>query len=113
MRLWILLLASTLAPAQSPDAAYEPLNKAYEALRTRRYDDAIALHCAALAFSRTGSGYTVGHANEQSLPAQGGTGGQPIPSTDCADNSVVIGTNVNYGAWLDLMGFLCSPVPVP
>lgn len=39
----ILLVASALAPAQPPDPTYEPLNKAYEALRTRNYDDAIAL----------------------------------------------------------------------
>jgi Tfp pilus assembly protein PilF len=47
MRLWILLLACGLASAQAgaqpPDPAYEPLAKAYEALRTRNYDDAIAL----------------------------------------------------------------------
>jgi Tfp pilus assembly protein PilF len=48
MRLWILLLASALAPAQTPDPAYEPLNKAYEALRTRGYDDAIALFLKAI-----------------------------------------------------------------
>ena len=48
MRLWILLLASALAPAQTPDPAYEPLNKAYEALRTRSYDDAIALFLKAV-----------------------------------------------------------------
>ena len=52
MRLWILLLvsglASGLATAQTPDPAYEPLNKAYEALRTRSYDDAIALFLKAI-----------------------------------------------------------------
>jgi len=46
MRLWILLLASviapSLAPAQPPDPAYEPLSKAYEALRARDYDGAVA-----------------------------------------------------------------------
>src|ERR1700691_4812605 len=52
MRLWILLLASGLASglatAQPPDSAYEPLNKAYEALRARSYDDAIALFLKAI-----------------------------------------------------------------
>jgi Tfp pilus assembly protein PilF len=43
MRLWILLLGCTLAGAQAPDAAYEPLNKAYEAQRLRDYDNAIRL----------------------------------------------------------------------
>lgn len=42
MRLCILLLACGLAGAQTPDPAYAPLNKAYEALRSRNYDDAIA-----------------------------------------------------------------------
>src|ERR1035441_5171974 len=48
MRLWILLFASGLAAAQTPDPAYEPLNKAYEALRTRSYDDAIAFFLKAI-----------------------------------------------------------------
>jgi len=52
MRLWILLLASGLAcglaTAQTPDPAYEPLNKAYEALRTRNYDDTIAFFLKAI-----------------------------------------------------------------
>jgi Tfp pilus assembly protein PilF len=48
MRLWILLLAPALAPAQTQDPAYEPLNKAYEALRARGYDDAIALFVKAI-----------------------------------------------------------------
>jgi Tfp pilus assembly protein PilF len=43
MRLWILLVAGGLAAAQTPDPAYEPLNKAYEALRGRNYDDAVNL----------------------------------------------------------------------
>jgi len=51
-RLWILLLASGLASglaiAQPLDSAYEPLNKAYEALRARSYDDAIALFLKAI-----------------------------------------------------------------
>jgi Tfp pilus assembly protein PilF len=51
-RLWLLLLASTLASgaaaAQTADAAYEPLTRAYEALRTRGYDDAIALFLKAI-----------------------------------------------------------------
>ena len=42
MRLWILVLACSLAAAQTPDPAYEPLTKAYAALRARSYDDAIA-----------------------------------------------------------------------
>jgi Tfp pilus assembly protein PilF len=48
MRLWFLLLACGLAGAQTPDPAYEPLNKAYEALRGRRYDDAVALFLKAI-----------------------------------------------------------------
>jgi Tfp pilus assembly protein PilF len=56
MRLWILLFAATLASglasaqttAQPPDPAYEPLNKAYEALRVRNYDDAVALFLKAI-----------------------------------------------------------------
>jgi Tfp pilus assembly protein PilF len=52
MRLWILLLAPALASAQTtpqpPDPAYEPLSKAYEALRARSYDDAIALFLKAI-----------------------------------------------------------------
>ena len=48
MRLWILLLAACLAACQPPDPAYEPLNKAYEALRARNYDDAIALFLKAI-----------------------------------------------------------------
>src|ERR1039457_5535915 len=52
MRLCIPLLASVLASglaaAQTPDPAYEPLTKAYEALRTRSYDDAIALFLKAI-----------------------------------------------------------------
>ena len=49
MRLCILLLAGGLAAAQSPDPALEPLNKAYEALRGRHYDEAIALFLKAIA----------------------------------------------------------------
>ncbi|HLK46630.1 MAG TPA: tetratricopeptide repeat protein [Bryobacteraceae bacterium] len=37
----ILVFAAALAGAQPPDAAYEPLARAYEALRTRDYDTAI------------------------------------------------------------------------
>ncbi len=48
MRLWFLLLACGLAGAQTPDPAYEPLNKAYEALRGRRYDDAVVLFLKAI-----------------------------------------------------------------
>jgi hypothetical protein len=25
----------------------------------------------------------------------------------------VIGTNLNFGAWIDVVGFLCAPVSVP
>jgi Tfp pilus assembly protein PilF len=35
-------MASGLAAAQTPDPAYTPLNKAYESLHARNYDDAIA-----------------------------------------------------------------------
>jgi len=48
MRLWILLLACGLAGGQTPDPAYEALNKAYQALRGRNYDDAIALFLKAI-----------------------------------------------------------------
>jgi Tfp pilus assembly protein PilF len=55
MRLWPLLLAPALALAQPtsqpPDPAYEPLNQAYEAVRGRHYDDAIALFLKAIAAS--------------------------------------------------------------
>jgi len=53
MRPWILLVASALALAQSPDPASEPLNKAYEALRSRNYDDAITLFLKAIAAAPT------------------------------------------------------------
>lgn len=43
MRLWICLLACGMASAQGPDPAYDPLTKAYDALRSRDYDDAIVL----------------------------------------------------------------------
>ena len=56
MRLLILLLASTLATAQVPDLAYEPLNKAYTALRVRNYDEAIALFLRAIAAAPTRPG---------------------------------------------------------
>ncbi|HTQ56674.1 MAG TPA: tetratricopeptide repeat protein [Bryobacteraceae bacterium] len=49
MRLWILLLAGGLAAAQTPDPAYEPLNKAYEALRVRNYDEAVDFFLKAVA----------------------------------------------------------------
>jgi Tfp pilus assembly protein PilF len=42
MRLWILLLACGLAAAQTPDPAYTSLNQAYESLRARNYDAAVA-----------------------------------------------------------------------
>ena len=48
MRLWIVLLAGGLAAAQTPDPAYEPLNKAYEALRGRDYDEAVNLFLKAI-----------------------------------------------------------------
>ena len=48
MRLWIFLFAASLACAQTPDPAYEPLNKAYEALRARDYDKAVALFLKAI-----------------------------------------------------------------
>lgn len=38
----ILILLAALAAAQTPDPAYAPLEKAYEALRTKDYDRAIA-----------------------------------------------------------------------
>src|SRR5580658_7618820 len=41
-------LASIQASAQTPDPAYEPLNKAYETLRGRDYDGAIALFLKAI-----------------------------------------------------------------
>jgi tetratricopeptide (TPR) repeat protein len=42
MRLNLLLLACALAGAQPPDPAYDPLNRAYEALRNKNYAQAIA-----------------------------------------------------------------------
>ena len=48
MRLWIFLFAASVACAQTPDPAYEPLNKAYEALRARDYDKAVALFLKAI-----------------------------------------------------------------
>ena len=42
MRLAVLLAAGALAFAQSSDPTYEPLSRAYDALRTRDYDAAIA-----------------------------------------------------------------------
>src|ERR1700686_921621 len=42
MRLAVLLAACTLARAQTPDPAYEPLARAYEALRVHDYDLAIS-----------------------------------------------------------------------
>ncbi|MGA2591385.1 MAG: tetratricopeptide repeat protein [Bryobacteraceae bacterium] len=48
MRLWILLLVGCLGGAQTPDAAFAPLDKAYEALRSRNYDDAIGLFLKAI-----------------------------------------------------------------
>ena len=41
MRAVVLLVVSALARAQAPDPAYEPLARAYEALRARDYDAAI------------------------------------------------------------------------
>ena len=38
----VLLSTAFLVPAQSPDPAYESLARAYEALRTKAYDDAIS-----------------------------------------------------------------------
>jgi len=42
MRGVVLLVAGSLALAQGPDPAYEPLSRAYEALQARDYDTAIA-----------------------------------------------------------------------
>ena len=41
MRFAILVAACALAAAQTPDPAYEPLARAYDALRTRDYDAAV------------------------------------------------------------------------
>jgi Tfp pilus assembly protein PilF len=48
MRLWIFLLACGLAGAQVSDPAFDPLNRAYQALRNRNYDDATALFLKAI-----------------------------------------------------------------
>jgi Tfp pilus assembly protein PilF len=48
MRLWILLLACGWAGAQVTDPAYDPLNKAYESLRNRSYDDAVSFFLKAI-----------------------------------------------------------------
>jgi len=55
MRHWAIVLFCGLAAAQIPDPAYEPLGKAYEALKIRGYDDAIAFfqHAIAAAPGRT------------------------------------------------------------
>jgi Tfp pilus assembly protein PilF len=42
-------LAFAQTPAQPPDPAYEPLTKAYEAIRARNYDDGIARFLKAIA----------------------------------------------------------------
>lgn len=42
MRVAVLFLAAGLARGQTPDPAYEPLSHAYEALRARDYDAAVA-----------------------------------------------------------------------
>ena len=42
MRAVVLFLACRLALAQAPDSAYEPLARAYEALRVKDYDAAVA-----------------------------------------------------------------------
>src|SRR5712691_2295825 len=42
MRLGLFLLACSVAGAQNPDPAYDPLSKAYAALRNKLYDEAIA-----------------------------------------------------------------------
>ena len=41
MRLSLLLLVSTLAWAQPPDPAYQPLRRAYQYLQNKQYDEAI------------------------------------------------------------------------
>jgi len=48
MRVWILLAAGGLCAAQTPDTAFPALDKAYEALRSRSYDDAIAMFLKAM-----------------------------------------------------------------
>jgi len=42
MRVTVLFVVCRLALAQAPDPAYEPVPRAYEALRVRDYDTAIA-----------------------------------------------------------------------
>ena len=42
MRLGLLLLTSMLAYAQLPDPAYQPLSNAYQCLKDKQYDEAIA-----------------------------------------------------------------------
>ena len=52
MRLPLVLLAVlSAAVAQSPDPAYAPLTRAYDALRTRAYDPAVAAFLQAIAAS--------------------------------------------------------------
>src|SRR5687767_15154927 len=48
MRVVVLLAACVLLPAQAPDPAYEPLSRAFETLRARNYDAAIALFLQAI-----------------------------------------------------------------
>ena len=56
MRLRIFVLAAgyaaSLAGAQTADPSYEPLSKAYEALRARDYDEAIAFFLKAIEAAR-------------------------------------------------------------
>jgi Flp pilus assembly protein TadD len=51
MKPGVLCLLAAIALAQAPDPAYEPLAKAFDALRARDYDNAIALFQKAAALS--------------------------------------------------------------
>jgi Flp pilus assembly protein TadD len=51
MRVFAIFAALSLASAQAPDPAYEPLTRAYTALRARDYDPAIAAFLQAIAAS--------------------------------------------------------------
>jgi tetratricopeptide (TPR) repeat protein len=48
MRACIFLLVCGLAGAQTPDAAYEPLNNAYQAVRSKLYDEAVEFFLKAI-----------------------------------------------------------------
>jgi len=51
LKLALLGMLATIGLAQAPDASYEPLSKAFEALKARDYDSAISLFQKAVTLS--------------------------------------------------------------